>query len=186
MLRRRQDVTAHIGWLDQVADAQRVGETERLAQFPHFQRGRHMHDLRAGGARRAAVENAALRPGQRIGLAAVGKREARPRIEPIDLLRAGGAARLAEPYVERHQSAADVRECAVEHDAALLVPVIAELDQRAHEASALRTAHHNRLGVCDQHRIVVAGIVLRRNLEKCAEVARGGKAEAQHQRSLAR
>jgi hypothetical protein len=41
-------------------------------------------DLRAGGGRRAAVENAALRSGQRIGLAAVGEREAGARSrEPI-------------------------------------------------------------------------------------------------------
>ena len=73
---------------------------------------------------------------------------------------------------------------AVEHDAALLVAVVAELDQRAHEAAALRAAHHDRLGVRDQHRIVVAGIVLRRGLEKRAEVARGGKAQAEHQRVL--
>jgi hypothetical protein len=77
-----------------------------------------------------------------------------------------------------------VRECAVEHDAALLVPVVAELDQRAHEAAALRTAHHDGLGVRNQHRVVVADVILGRSLEKCAEVARGGKAQAQHQRVL--
>jgi hypothetical protein len=115
--RRSQDVAAHVRRLDQVADAERVGEPERLAQLPHLQRGRRVYNLRTAGSRYAAVENAALRSRQRIGLAAVGEREARTRIEPIDLLGAGGPARLAEPHVERHQSAADVRECAVEHDA---------------------------------------------------------------------
>ncbi len=164
MLRRCHDVAAHVGRLDQVADTERIGETERLAQLPHFERRGRMHDLRARVGRRAAIENAPSCPSQRICLGPVGKREARAWIEAVNLLRSGGAARLSKSNIERHEAAADVRKRAIEHDLAALVAIEPEMDERAHEAAALRAAHHDRLGILDEYRVVAAVIILRLGL----------------------
>jgi hypothetical protein len=139
-----------------------------------------MHDFRAGAGRRAAIENATSRAGERIGFAPIGKREARARIEAVDLL--GGAARLSKSNVERHEAAADVRKRAVEHDLAAFVAIEPEVDEGGHEPAALRAAHHDGLGVPDEHRVVAADIILRLGLQKGAEIASSGKAEATNDR----
>src|SRR6266436_7689358 len=45
MLGRGHNVAAHVGQFDQVADTERIGKAERLAQLPHFEGGGRMHDL---------------------------------------------------------------------------------------------------------------------------------------------
>ena len=48
MLGRGHDVAAHIGGLVEVAHAERIGEAERLAQLPIFERGRRVQEESGG------------------------------------------------------------------------------------------------------------------------------------------
>src|SRR5712672_3464246 len=139
-----------------------------------------MHDLRARIGRGAAIENAPSCPGQRIGLGPVGKREAGAWMEAVNLLRSGGAARLSKSNIERHEAATDVRKRAIEHDLAALVAIEPEMDERAHEAAALRASHHDRLGILDEYGVVAAVIILRLGLQKGAKIARSRKTQAKH------
>src|SRR4030095_7417585 len=111
-----------------IADAERVGETERLSQLPHFERGGGMHDLWTRIGRRAAVEKALRATSERIGCAPVSKGEFGTGVHPI--VRLGyGPAGLAEAHVERHQAATDMRKGAVKHDAAAFITVESEVDE---------------------------------------------------------
>src|SRR5215831_17963830 len=123
MLRRGHEIAPHIGGLDEVTHSQRISEAERLAQLPHLKSGGRMHDLRTGVGCRAVVENACSRARQRIGFCAVGKREARTRVNSINLFGSGGAARLPEADVKRHQPSADVRKSAIENDLTALIAI---------------------------------------------------------------
>src|SRR5437879_2316533 len=144
MLGRRHDVAANIGWLFEIADAERIGEAERLAQLPHFERRGRVHDLRTGAVFQATVEQALRAAGERVVHAAVGEREFSAGIHAVGGL-GNGATGLAEAYVQRHETPAYVREGAVEHDSAALVAIEAEMDQRTYIAPALRGAHNQRL-----------------------------------------
>ena len=112
----RHDEGAHARRIVDVPLAERVGQAQRLAAFPHFERGRDMEDARAGIGRRASVEHALRAAGQRIALARIGERKIIGRIEMVGLL-APGAHRLPEADIERHQAPADMRVGAVEHPA---------------------------------------------------------------------
>ena len=92
-----------------------------------------------------AAEQRARAPAGRIGFR--GGAEGKPvlRIEAV-LVLGGGAGRLGEGGVREHLAGTrGVGERAVEHAAAALVLVHAELDEGAHEAAALGNAEHERM-----------------------------------------
>src|SRR5262249_14601926 len=108
-------------------------------------------------------------------------RETGARIEAVNLLRCGGAARLSKSKVERHEAATDVRKRPFEHELATFVAIETEVDEGAYEAGALRAAHHDRLGILDEHRVIAVVVILWRGLQKRGEIARRRKAQAKYE-----
>src|SRR5262249_37537307 len=148
------------------------------------ERGRRVHDLRTSVCLAATVKQALAAAGQRIAFTPVSEGKIRAREGAIDLGGACRAAGLTEAHIERDHAAADMWEGAVEYDRAACVAIETEMDQRADVASALRGTHHDRFGIRHQCRIGVAGVVFLRGFEECAEIARRGKPDAEHERIL--
>ncbi len=117
MLGARHDVGANVRGVGDVGATDGIGQPERLAPFPHFERSCDMKQPRTGVRGVAPVEQALGSLSQRIGLTRIGEREIVGRIEMIGLL-APGAHGLAEANVQRHQAAADMRKCAIESEKA--------------------------------------------------------------------
>ena len=125
MLGARHDVGADVRRIDDVGSTERIGQAERLASFPHFERSRDMKQFRTGVGRAAPIKQASCSLGQRIGLARIGEGEIVSRIKMVGLL-APSPHRLAKANVERHEAAANMREGSVEHASSRLVAVEAE------------------------------------------------------------
>ena len=183
VLRACHDEGAHVWRIVDVPLAERVGQSQRLAAFPHFERRRDMEDARARIGRQTLVEQALRAPGQRIALTRIGERKIIGRIKMVGLL-APRAHRLPEANIERHQAPADMRVGAVEHPAAGLIGIEAEREETADHAAALRRALDNRDIVLAIDRVRRAEVVLRRIAQEGAEVAHCGEAEAADRRVL--
>src|SRR5947209_4186251 len=136
MLRARHDVSAYVRWVLDIAQAERVGQTEGLAPFPHLQNRRDVENARTCVRRNAAIEQTLRAHGQRIELAPISEGELIGGISMIRLL-APGAHRLSEAHVQRHQSAADVRKGPVKDTRARLVLIEAEMQEAPDHPAAL-------------------------------------------------
>ncbi len=183
MLGARHNVGANVWRIADVGAAERIGQAERLASFPHLERGCDVEQPRTGVRGVAPVEEASRSLSQRIGLARIGEGEIVGRIEMIGLL-APRAHGLAEPNVQRHQAAADMREGAVENTPARLVPIESERNETADHPSALRAALDSGEIVGSIDRVDGAGVVLVGIAQEGAEVARRRKSEAADRRIL--
>ena len=166
-----------------VALAERIGQAERLAAFPHLERRRDMEDARAGIGRRASVEHALRAPGQRIALTRIGERKIIGRIEMVGLL-APCAHRLPEADIERHQPAADMRIGAVEGSSAALVGIEAEREKLRTIRPLCDVPSTIATLSCAIDRVRRADIVLRRIAQEGAEVAQRREAKAADRRIL--
>ena len=179
-------VDAHVVGQREVGFAFRVGGVERVAALPVLGRGDRVQDLRAGGARAAALEQAVLAQAARIAQLLVGEGEGGVRVAEEAVAHAVGAVGLREAVVEEQARRGNVRIDAVEHDAQVLGLVEAVVDhvaQGSGRSARCRARAALTSGWRGAERVGRAGLVLG-VAQEGDPVARGSVADARHRRVL--
>src|SRR5207248_371714 len=176
--RARNIVAAHDVWHRDVFIGRCADEARTQIEIPDLGRAEVLHDLRAGLAGGAAIQN----PAGRQTTDRVGPRCPPQRAFTARFIHLQRAVRQSKASVQRDAAAGDDRPGAVVDLPAVLVFGEAELNERAQKVARLRNTSGDRPGYLTSERVRRSAIVLLRILEKGPDVAKRRKTDPENVR----